>query len=197
MAELKNKRKRNRKRKLQPLFLEIPMRNLTKFKLEKSKDSRFYKSFVQSYNRLDDSNKCVEEDALLYLVKLHNDIIKEYLPRINDGGLYVLLTGILDTIQTICNMCKDYTNIHRVKVANFSMRLIVEDTYRFYFNHKCTYNIWDETIPNEWYDHLGKYNCGAHCNYTKFVYSVNIMKDDIVFCIDKITERLQGVNYNG
>lgn len=172
------------------LFLKVPMKDMTKFKLDKVRDSRFYKSFVQNFNELDDYSMREEEDALRYLINLHNDIINEFLPRIEDGGLYVLLTGMLDTIKAIFDMCKDYRNIHRIKVANFSMRFLLEDSYRYYFNHKCTYNIWKKgNIPDEWYEHIGKYNAGAHCNYTKLVYSVKEIKDDMDFCIDKIIER--------
>lgn len=171
------------------LFLKVPMKDLTDFKLSKSKDSKYYKTFIQNFNDLDDYDMREEEESLCYLVYMHNDIIEDWLPRIQDGGLYVLLTAMTDTIKTVFYMCKDYTNIHRIKLANCGIRLLLEDSYRYKYNHKCTYNIWKNRLPDEWYERLSKYSPGAHSNYDELIYSVKEIKDDIDFCMDAIVSK--------
>ena len=178
------------KNKVKPkkLFIEAPYRYMENIELSSMTPCNYYSTYLNVFDNLDELQKETEKVAMKALCELHENIVNDYSKHSRHPGQYIVFCNINNTIEEIHNMFRDCKNLQRIKIANFAMRTLIEDSFKYYNNLDCTADLSRYSKPKGWKKRFKRYNCGAHCNYKELVYSVERMRKDVEFCLDKIIE---------
>lgn len=75
------------------------------------------------------------------LCYLHEDIVSIHSIDVKNSDQYIVFWNITSTIEEIYNMFIDCKNLQRIKIANFAMRTLIEDSFKYCNNLDCTANL--------------------------------------------------------